>query len=84
MATQAQYNFDLAAITKALIKEQEIHEGKWILAFEFTFGAGLFGTAPTEVTPTAFIQVRRAILSQPGEPPPPQNLVVDAAEVNPR
>jgi hypothetical protein len=84
MATPTQYTFDLTEATKALIKEQGIHEGKWVIAFEFTFGAGVFGATPADVAPGGFMQIRRALLSQAGEPPPPAHLIVDAAEVNPR
>jgi hypothetical protein len=83
MATPLQYGFDLAELTKALIKEQGIHDGKWMVAFEFSFGVGLFGVSPAEVAPGGFWQVKRALLVQPAEAGSPAHLVLDAAEVNP-
>src|SRR5271166_6655403 len=84
MATPIQYGFDLAELAKALIKEQGIHEGRWMVAFEFNFGGGLFGMSPSDVAPGGFIQIKRVILTQPGDPAPPAHLILDAAEVNPR
>jgi hypothetical protein len=37
------YNFELREATIALLKQQGIHEGRWLLSFEFQFGAGMMG-----------------------------------------
>jgi hypothetical protein len=82
MATPTQFGFDLKEVTKALIKEQNLHEGRWLVVLEFNFGAGLFGSSPTETLPSAFVQVKRVLLAQ-AEATTPEGLVVDAAHVNP-
>jgi hypothetical protein len=88
MATPTQYAFELKEVATALIKAQNIHTGKWWVLFDFTLGAGMFGGVPGapssgDQLPGAFFQIRRIMLAQAGEPPPPAALVVDAAEVNP-
>ena len=93
MATPTQYAFDLNEVATALIKQQNIHTGKWWVVFDFMLGAGIFGRptgvppsgtpSPGDLFPSAFVQIRRVTLAQVGEPPPPAALVVDAAEVNP-
>jgi hypothetical protein len=88
MAAPTQFAFDLKEVATALIKEQNIHTGKWWVLFDFNLGAGLLGGGIGPVQhgdslPGAFFQIRRIILAQVGEPAPPGALVVDAAEVNP-
>ena len=84
MATPTQYAFGLKEVATALIKQQNIHAGKWWVVFDFALGAGIFGAPPTgEQLPAAFVQIRSISLAQVGEPPPPAAFVVDAEEVNP-
>jgi hypothetical protein len=83
MAEVTQYGFDLRELTIALVRHQNLHEGLWMLAFEFSFGAGLTGPSPPEAMPTAFIQVSRALLTHPPEGAADSSLIVNAAEMNP-
>jgi hypothetical protein len=80
MAETTQYTFDLKEATVALIKEQGIHEGLWILGFEIALGAGQFGPTPAEAKPGAFMQINKLqLLRQTAE----AANTVDAAAVNP-
>jgi hypothetical protein len=83
MAIPTQYSFDLDEVATALIKQGNIHEGKWWAVFEFNLGTGMFGQTPSDVLPGGFVQIKRVLLAQAGDPPPPERLVVDAAVVNP-
>ena len=82
MAAPTQYGFQLREVAIALIKEQNIHDGRWWAAFEFTLGSGLFGATPADVFPGGMFQIRRVLLAQADQSTPEQ-FVVDAAEVNP-
>jgi hypothetical protein len=83
MAEASQFTFSLKEVTKALIKEQRLHEGKWVIALEFGLGAGLFGPEPNELRPSALVAVQKVLLARHPEKAPLHGLVVDAAEVNP-
>lgn len=82
MAAPTQYGFELREVAIALIKQQNIHEGRWWAAFEFALGSGLLGAAPPDVLPGAMVQIRRVLLAQ-ADQATPQQFIVDAAEVNP-
>ena len=82
MAEPTQYSFSLRELTTALIREQGLREGLWMVSFEFNFGAGLVGAPPEEAKPTAFAQIGRVQLVQPPEGTPKGvPMVVDAAQV---
>ena len=91
MATPTQYAFNLNEVATALIKQQNIHTGKWWVVFDFMLGAGVFGV-PSGARRGALARrpIPERVRSDPKnyigasrEPPPPAALVVDAAEVNP-
>src|SRR5437763_15668072 len=85
MAEPTQFTFSVQEVTKALIKQQELREGKWVIALEFGFGAGLVGQTPDgAVFPTAFVAIQRVNLVRHPDNAPAHPLVTDAAEVNPR
>jgi hypothetical protein len=83
MAEVDTYGFDLREVTTALIKQQGIHEGLWMLAFEFSLGAGLSGPTKEEVRPLAFVQINKISLVRQNEISGSHNLVMSAAEINP-
>lgn len=83
MAEATQFTFDLKEAATALVKQQGLHEGLWMVAFEFTLGAGVVGPNPAEAMPSAFIQMQKLQLVKQPVPPPQPHLTVDAAEVNP-
>jgi hypothetical protein len=95
MAAPTQYTFELKEAAIALIKEAGLHEGVWIVGFEFALGAGLFGampmgektagsdSPPAEAKPGGFIQINRVQLSRYVRGMPEVSFAVDAAVVNP-
>jgi hypothetical protein len=84
MAEVTQFTFDLRELTTALIKQQGLHEGLWLIAFEFGMGAGIIGPTPEDARPTGFFQVVKVqLVKQTQIPVPHPQLTVNAAEVNP-
>jgi hypothetical protein len=83
MAEVDTYGFDLKEVTTALIKQQGIHEGLWMMSFEFNLGAGMAGSTKEEVRPVAFVQINKISLVRQKEIPSGHNLAINAAEVNP-
>ena len=82
MAEANQILFDYKEIAEALIKKQGLNEGLWGLYFEFGLGAVNLNSeqTPNSLTPTAIVAVRRIGLQRF---PEPNNLTVDAAQINP-
>ena len=83
MADPTQFTFTLLEATEALLKEQGIHEGKWVLGIEFGLNISMMGTGPTDVKPGVMIVANNLQLQKAVEPGSPPNLIVDAAVVNP-
>ncbi|HEX7074343.1 MAG TPA: hypothetical protein VF226_09910 [Hyphomicrobiaceae bacterium] len=81
MANPTRYTFDLKEVATALIRAQGIKHGKWILGFEFNFGAGQIGPSPDDSLPAGFIRVQNALLTRQPDDAPESNLVVDAEKV---
>jgi len=86
MTEPTQYTFDLHEVTVALVKQQGLHEGRWMLSVMFAQGAGMIGLTPdqNDLRPTAFNQVTGIQLVRPPEGTPNAPFVVDAGKVNPR
>jgi hypothetical protein len=84
MAEASTYAFDLNEVTTALIKHQGIHDGLWILAVEFNFGAAFGGPTKEALRPSAVVQVNKLQLVRQTEVPEGQPRGLDAAEVNPK
>lgn len=82
MAQAQQYIFTYKEIAKALVKDQNIHEGLWGLYVEFGIGAANIGVTPegTDVMPAAVVPLHKLGLQKFDEA---NNMTVDAAEVNP-
>jgi hypothetical protein len=83
MAEPTQFSFDLKEVAAALIKEQNIHEGLWTIAFEISMGAGLFGPNPAEAKPGAFMHITKVQLLRQNAATPETSNTVDATVVNP-
>jgi hypothetical protein len=82
MAEATQFNFDFKEVATMLIKLQGIKDGKWVLGFEFSLGAGLLGLTPDNPVPGAFVTINKVVLSRYQEGTPEPKFLVDAAEVN--
>ncbi len=80
MADISSYTFNYQEVATALVKQQELHEGIWQLAFEFGFTASLMGPDPTDLKPTVIIPLSKVMLIKAEKE---NNLTVDAAKVNP-
>jgi hypothetical protein len=82
MATATKYQFELSQVAAALIKAQNIHEGKWWVAFELVMATGMVGPAPPDLMPGAVMQIKRLLLTRADESTL-AHFIVDAAEANP-
>ena len=51
MADITQYSFSLAEVAEALIKQQGLHEGKWLVGIEFGIHVGVMGMTPESIWP---------------------------------
>lgn len=82
MAEANQILFDYKEVAEALIKKHGLHEGMWGVYLEFGLGTANLNTeqVPDSLTPAAIVAVRRIGLQRF---PEPNNLTVDAAQVNP-
>lgn len=68
-------------IVTLIIKTRKIHEGFFVPAIEFNFGAGMDGPSEEEVVPTMRIGIRSINISKVEESTP---FSVDASVVNPK
>lgn len=83
MAEVTQYSFSMKDLAVALLKQQDIHEGRWFVGFEFALAAGNIATSPTDVRPSAIVGITNVNLQRVKEGEPPLPFQVDASEVNP-
>jgi hypothetical protein len=83
MAEPTQYSFSLAEVATALIKQQGLHEGKWMVSFDLAVAIGLMGPSPSEARPGASFNIQRVSIGKPPDQGGPSSLIVDASEVNP-
>jgi len=84
MAEITQYSFSFSQVAEALIKQQNLHEGEWVVGVEFVLNVGAMGMNPETVRPGAMVLANQLQLVKaiPGQQHPP-GFVVDAAVVNP-
>lgn len=82
MAEIQNISFSHKEITELLIKKQNLHEGLWGIYVEFGFGAAIVNQSPdkNDIIPAAITSVLKIGIQRF---PTPNNLTVDAAEVNP-
>jgi hypothetical protein len=84
MADPIQYSFTYGEIARLMFESEGIHEGKWVVGFEFNVTVAPVGLNPTEAFPGAIITANKFVLTAVGETPTPPNLTFDAAALNPR
>jgi hypothetical protein len=77
-----QYVFKYSEVIEALIKQANLHEGKWQLLMNFGLSAANIGPSPEEVVPGAAVGVLGIGLAR-AKPDSPPGLVGDAATINP-
>ncbi len=82
MSEAINYVFSHKEIAELLIKKQGIHKGHWSISIEFGFAAANISSGPEDpnLFPSAIVPVRRIGIQKIDQP---NQLSVDAAEVNP-
>jgi hypothetical protein len=84
MATVTQYEISLLELTKTLLKQADIHEGRWLVGFSLGFAGGMVGPTTEDSWPSALVQIRGVTLVRQEEGTPVSPLMVDAAGENPK
>lgn len=82
MAEPTTYTFELKEVAAALIKQQGITEGRWLIGFEFQLNAGMVGKTPEDSLPAAVLNVVRLQLVRVPPEAPASSLVVSASEIS--
>jgi hypothetical protein len=82
MSEVSQLFFQHKELVELLIKKANIHEGRWMLAVNFGFSAGNFGSTAEQVVPGAIVAVLGVGLLRAAQDTP-DALQVDASVVNP-
>jgi hypothetical protein len=83
MAEVSQYTFSWSEVTEALIKKQNIHEGKWMAVIEFAVTGGVVGQEPPDARP-GLVAMANSIQLVRAQPTSAAHLVIDASQVNPQ
>lgn len=84
MADPTQYSFELQEVAEALVSKQGLTTGRWTVSVEFNFTAIMAGQSPTDVKPTAMVQINRLQLVQVAGELPPGQPIVDASKIGRR
>lgn len=83
-----QYNYNLNELLELIIKNSDIHEGKWTLQLNFAMAPGNFATdpsSPSTIMPGMVVGVQGVILLRDNPLiPAPEGVAVDAAKLNPK
>ena len=78
----SQYLLTNKELLELIIKQADIHEGRWTLMANFGVGAGNYGPSPDQIAPGALITINQ-IGIQRSSPNTPVATSVDAAVANP-
>jgi len=74
--------FNHKEVAEALVRKADIHEGLWGLYVEFGIAAANVGSSPEEgLNPAAIVPILKLGIQKFEKP---NNLTVDASEVNPK
>jgi hypothetical protein len=77
-----QYVLSRTELLELLIKQNGVHEGRWMLMAVFGFSAGYFGPSPDQSVPGAVVALNQ-IGIQRAQVDTPKEMSLDAAVVNP-
>ncbi|ERJ18149.1 hypothetical protein SSPSH_002926 [Salinisphaera shabanensis E1L3A] len=77
------YSFNPFEILTLMVKEADIHEGKWMLKLDFDVKGGNFAIEGEDPTPGTVVMVKSLTLARDDDDSDAP-LSVDAAEINPR
>src|SRR6266513_3063043 len=85
MADPTQFVWTHKELLTLMLKDRDIHEGRWVLLLNWGMSPGNFGPSESEFSPGMLVASTRqgSLRQDPGRPTPPQELYVDAAEINP-
>jgi hypothetical protein len=79
-----QFQLQPKELIELILKSQDIHEGRWVLAAEFGIGTGNFGPSADQLVPGVAIGLSKVGIQQvTGNQTVPAQIIVDAALVNP-
>lgn len=78
-----QYTFANKELLELLIKQADVHDGRWTLLVNFAFSAGNFGPSSDQMLPGAVTAIQHVGI-QRAQADTPVEMTLDAKEVNPR
>ena len=78
-----QYKFTNKELLELLIKQADVHDGRWVLLVNFAFSAGNFGPSSDQILPGAVTAIQHIGIQRAGENTP-VGMLLDAKKVNPR
>lgn len=82
MAEIGSYTFNYHDVITALIKQADLHEGRWQLSMTFGLAGANMGPDEASIVPGAAVAVTGIMLVRATTESPPA-LTLDAAKVNP-
>ena len=77
-----QYTFTHKELLELMIKQADLHEGRWVLQANFGFSAANVGPTEDQTVPSAIAALNHLGIQRATEGSP-SGLTLDAAEVNP-
>lgn len=83
MPEPTQFSFTWAEVAELLVKQANLHEGRWVVVPEFGVNAGIIGQTTSNSKPGAAILLNSLQLIR-AQADAPAALVVDASIVNPK
>ncbi len=84
MAEPTHFALTHRELLQLIIKNADVHEGRWILSVTFAFAPGNFGPSEDQLSPGTVVAVNQiGIQREAPEMSAPPGLVLDAAIVNP-
>ncbi len=81
MPQPSQFSFSYREMLELMIKQCGVREGKWMLVFNFGFAAGNFGIGPDEAAPGVLTSIQSVSIAKTEDSNVPQNLIMDASQV---
>lgn len=77
-----QYSLNNKELLELIIKQTNVHEGKWVLMANFGIAAGNYGPSIDQMSPGVAIGLNKVGI-QRADPKTPNEVTLDAAVVNP-
>lgn len=77
-----QYVLNNKELLELIIKQSDVHEGRWMILVNFGISPGNYGPSADQVSPGVIVAVTQ-IGIQRAQPETPEGVALDAAVVNP-